>query len=182
MATTVQIRNSEGTAKIRNPIGVIALTFITLGIYGIFWYYFINREMRDLGQAHNTEELGTSPGMSVLAVTLGAFIIVPPFVSLYNTAKRVQAAQRLAGREPMNGWLALALFLLFSPAFYAYMQDSLNKVWEIQAGGAPALPGQGADMPPAPPPAPAPEATPAGEAPPPPPPAGGPGAPPPPQQ
>lgn len=165
MATEVQIRNSEGTAKIRSPIGVIALSFITLGIYAIFWYYFINREMRDLGRANNTEELGTSPGMSVLAITLGAFIIVPPFVSIYNTCKRVMAASRLSGRDPMNGWLALVLFIVFSPALYAYMQDSLNKVWEVQAGGQPALPGQEDAVPAPPPPEPAPA-----EAPPPPPP------------
>jgi hypothetical protein len=131
MAEQVQITDSPGTAKIRSPLGVAVLSVVTLGIYAIFWYYFINREMRDLGAAHNTDELGTSPGTSVLAVTLGAFIIVPAVISLINTFKRVQAAQRLGGGgEPINGWIGLILAIVISPALYAYEQSGLNKVWE----------------------------------------------------
>ena len=36
----------DATAKIRNPLGVIGLTLITLGIYFFFWWYYINREMK----------------------------------------------------------------------------------------------------------------------------------------
>jgi hypothetical protein len=131
MAEQVQIKDSAGTAKLRSPLGVAVLSVVTLGIYAIFWYYFINREMRDLGRAHNTEELGTSPGTSVVAVTLGALIIVPAVLSLINTFKRVQAAQRLGGEsEPLNGWIALILAIVISPALYAYEQSGLNGVWE----------------------------------------------------
>jgi hypothetical protein len=45
----------------------------------------------------------------------------------------VQAAQRLAGVDPINGWIGLILILVFSPAFYAYMQSGLNSVWKAQA-------------------------------------------------
>jgi hypothetical protein len=110
---------------------------ITLFVYAAFWWYFMNRELRDLGRAHNSQELGDSPGLSVLAVTLGALIIVPPFVSAYNTCKRIQAAQRLSGeRDPLNGWIALVLYViwvtglsLFFPIAFGYMQSELNKVW-----------------------------------------------------
>jgi len=136
MAQVVPIAGAGSSAKIRNIVGVPALGLITLGIYIFFWWYFIHRELRDYGRARNTDELGTSPGTSVLAITLGALIIVPAIVSLVRGFKRVQAAQRLTGLDPINGWIGLILFLVFSPAYYAYMQSGLNNVWKAQAQAA----------------------------------------------
>jgi Domain of unknown function (DUF4234) len=130
MAREIRIQGSEGTAKIRSLWAVALLPIITIGIYFFFWWYFIHRELRDLGRAKNTNELGDSPGTSLLAVTLGALIIVPALMSIYRGFKRVQAAQRLAGAEPINGWIGLILFLVITPAFYAYVQSGLNAVWE----------------------------------------------------
>ena len=67
-------------AKVRNPLGVLGLSLITLGIYFFFWWYYINREMRDFGRARNAD-LGQNPTNSVLAVSLGALIIVPLIVT-----------------------------------------------------------------------------------------------------
>ncbi|HKF14350.1 MAG TPA: DUF4234 domain-containing protein [Gaiellaceae bacterium] len=136
MAQEVQIRGTEARAKLRSVVWVIVLELITLAIYGFFWWYFIHRELRDYGRAKNTKELGTSPGTSLLAITLGLLIIVPALVSIYNGFKRVQAAQRLSGIEPINGWIGLILFLVFYPAYMGYMQSGLNAVWHAQAGGA----------------------------------------------
>jgi len=86
--------------------------------------------MADLGRARNSAELGDSPVKSVLAITLGALVIVPAIISTVTTFKRVQAAQRLAGQAPISGWLGLVLFIVISPALYAYMQSGLNGVWE----------------------------------------------------
>jgi hypothetical protein len=61
VAQSVQIAPGAGFAKIRNPWGVLGLSLITLGIYYVFWWYFINREMRDAGNA-NGVDLGQSPG------------------------------------------------------------------------------------------------------------------------
>jgi hypothetical protein len=130
VAREIRIQGSEGTAKLRSLWAVALLPIITIGIYFFFWWYFIHRELRDLGRAKNTDELGDSPGTSLLAVTLGALIIVPALVSIYRGFKRVQAAQRLAGGEPINGWIGLILFFVITPAFYAYIQSGLNAVWE----------------------------------------------------
>ena len=138
MAEVVSIEGTEATAKIRSVVWVIVLEIITLFIYGFFWWYFIHRELRDYGRTKNTNELGTSPGTSLLAITLGALIIVPALVSFYNGFKRVQAAQRLTGIEPINGWIGLILFLVFYPAFMGYMQSGLNAVWQAQAATTPA--------------------------------------------
>ena len=136
MAEVVRIEGTEATAKIRSVVWVIVLELITFGIYGFFWWYFIHREMRDYGRTKNTTELGTSPGTSLLAITLGLLIIVPALVSVFNGFKRVQAAQRLTGRTPINGWIGLVLFIVFYPALMGYMQSGLNPVWQAQASGS----------------------------------------------
>ena len=137
MAEEVQIAGTEARAKIRSPWAAALLPIVTLGIYYFVWYYKINREMADLGRARGkTDELGDSPGTSLLATTLGALIIVPAILSTIHTAQRIQRAQRLMGIEPqLNGWLALVLYLLIAPGFWAYEQSELNKVWN--AGGEP---------------------------------------------
>jgi small-conductance mechanosensitive channel len=133
VAELVPIAGTGATAKIRSPLAVAIFVLITLGIYSWFYWYFINREMRDYGRAKGTDELGTSPGTSVLAVTLGALIIVPAIVSIVRTFGRVQKTQRLAGETPLNGWIALILIIVISPAFYAYLQSGLNGAWRAQA-------------------------------------------------
>jgi hypothetical protein len=126
------------TAKIRNPIVVAILSFVTLGIYVIFWWYYINREMADYGGARDTKELGDDPGTSTLALFPGGLVVVPAIWTTVTTFQRTQAAQRLTGQTPLNGWLAFVLVLVFSPAFAGYMQSGLNSAW--QSVGSPAEP------------------------------------------
>ena len=137
MAEQVQIQGSPEPGRIRNPLGVIGLTLITLGIYGIVWYYKVNKELAAMGKARGTEECGTSPMTSLLAITVGCLIIVPPFVSVYKTWTRLTAAERLtgtpAGMEPGLGFL---LSLLLSPVGTYILQSNMNKVLKQQAGGA----------------------------------------------
>ena len=137
MAEVVQIPGAGSTAKIRSVFAPALLPFITLLIYLFCWWYFINREMSDFGKAKGSNELGDSPTKSVLAITLGALVIVPAIWSTVTTFKRVQAAQRLAGVEPLNGWIGLILYLVISPAFYAYVQSGLNNVWRAVAAAGP---------------------------------------------
>src|SRR4051812_28449312 len=168
MAEEIQISGSSERGKIRNPLGVIGLTIITIGIYLIFWYYFVNKELAEIGKAKGTDELGTSPGTSVLAITLGVFILVPPFVSVYNTCKRLQAAERLTGAQPgMEPGLLFVIWIFISPVAEYIFQSNMNKVLQTQAGGG------GGQIPAAPPQAaapPAPEAQPTEPTQPPPPP------------
>jgi Domain of unknown function (DUF4234) len=140
VADVVAIEGAGSFAKVRSVVWVIVLELVTLSIYGFFWWYFIHRELRDYGKARGTTELGTSPGTSLLAVTLGLLVIVPALVSIFNGFKRVQAAQRLTGIEPLNGWIGLILFLVFYPALMGYMQSGLNAVWQAQAPAAQAQP------------------------------------------
>ena len=135
MADVVQIEGASSTAKIRHPLGVVGLTLITLGIYFLFWYYFVNREMRDYGVAHGTEECGTSPGMSLAAMTLGWLIIVPPFVSIYFSWKRLNAASGIAGAGPgFDAGLGLLLWIFISPVAMSIFQMKLNDAWRAMSG------------------------------------------------
>jgi uncharacterized protein DUF4234 len=129
MAEVVQIPAAGSTAKIRNIIAVAVLSVVTLGIYLVCWWYFINRELADLGRARGTDELGDSPTKSTLALFPGALIIVPALWTTVTTFQRVQKAQSITGQNPINGWLGLVLYIVLSPAMYAYMQSGLNSVW-----------------------------------------------------
>jgi hypothetical protein len=157
MAEEVAIAGTESRAKLRNPLGVVGLSIITIGIYYVFWWYFINREMRDFGRARGTD-LGQNPGNSVLALTLGALIIVPAIVTLWTTCDRIQRTQETAGVErPASGPIIFVLLLLIGPVGVWYAQHELNKAWTAQAGAgsAASLPAsQPAPQPAPPPPAP----------------------------
>ena len=132
MAYEMEIRQSGDRVKIRNPWAVALLPLITLGIYHLVWWYRINREMRDYGQARGYD-LGQNPTNSLLALFPGAIIIVPALVTYWRGTKRAMGASRLAGQEPVNGWIAIILYLLLAPALWAYIQISLNKVWLAEA-------------------------------------------------
>jgi hypothetical protein len=137
LAQEVRIEGTTATAKVRNIVAVAILPFITLGVYLVVWWYRINREMADLGRAKGTTDLGDSPGKSTLALAPGFLLIVPAIWTTVTTFQRVQAAQRATGQTPINGWLGLVLYLVFSPAFYAYMQSGLNSAWKAQGDVAP---------------------------------------------
>jgi hypothetical protein len=146
MAQEIQIPGAAATAKIRHPLAVIGLTLITLGIYGVFWWYFINREMADLGQgmadlgqANGVPELGDNPILSVLAVTIGSLIIIPPFVSHWRTLKRIETAQnRVLGSNNISPILLFVLIFipLVNLVVTPLMQSNLNQVWERSAAPA----------------------------------------------
>lgn len=143
MAQEVLIGGGPAQAKLRNPWGVFGLLLVTLGIYGIFWWYYVNREMRDYGRSAGYD-LGQNPRNSALALFPGGLIIVPALITYWNGTKRMQATQRVAGVPPLNGWIALVLFLLLSVAFPPYLQSELNKAWRTVGT---ALPGE--SLPPA---------------------------------
>lgn len=143
MAQTVVISGSHKTAKLRNPVGVVALNVVTIGIHTFFWWYYVNRELADFGRARNARELGDSPGLSALALMLGVFtLFVATVLTVVGTTKRVQRAQELCGVEPLSGWLAAILWLFtFGIGGPIYLQSQLNKVWEAPAQAKALAPG-----------------------------------------
>ena len=132
MADLVQLSGTDAQVKVRDPLAVVLFTIITLGIYMIFWWYFINREMADLGRAKGIADLGEEPIWSVVAITVGALVIIPPFVSLWRTCRRIERAQsNVLGSNNfspiLNFILALIPIVQFVVPFL--MQSNLNQVW-----------------------------------------------------
>jgi drug/metabolite transporter (DMT)-like permease len=119
--------------KRRNPWGVWLLGIVTLGVYIFVWYYKTNNELDNYGETNN-------PTTALLAITIGWFIIVPPFVSYYRTAERIMRAQERSGAtERMVPVLSLLLWFVHAGVPFAlpYNQSQLNKVWDaLAASGA----------------------------------------------
>ena len=121
-----QLTVAGARVKIRSPWGVFVLSVVTLGIYYLVWYYKINRELRDFG-------IGTSPLTSLVAISIGGLIVVPPFVSIWNTLGRIAEAERRAGvPDPISQGLGLVLYVIaffLLPIELPYMQAHLNRAW-----------------------------------------------------
>ncbi len=150
MAYEMKIRGTEEEVKVRSPWAVALLPIITLGIYHLVWWYKINKELKAYGAAKGYD-LGQNPTNSLLALFPGGFIIVPALITYWRGTKRAQGAAKIAGKEPVNGWLCIVLYLVISIGFWAYIQSSLNKVWEAEAEplvGGEAPPATGDEMPP----------------------------------
>jgi len=150
MAYEMQIRQTQDRVKIRSPWAAALLPIVTLGIYHLVWWYRINRELRDYGRAKGYD-LGQNPTNSLLALFPGGLIVVPALVTYWRGVKRVIGASRLNGQEPVNGWIAIILFVLIPFALWAYLQVALNRVWEAEADpieGMPAPPPPADQMPP----------------------------------
>jgi len=153
MAEIVTIEGQE--FKKRSPWGAWGLGLITIGIYGIVWYYKINDEAR-----RYLRDDTIKPVLSVLAIIPGVILLVPPFVSYFRTGARIVRMEENAGIqktvEPVLGLIAALVYSLH----IVYYQSHLNTIWERYQAGTPAMPS--ASTPPAvPPPPPAPEMPPA---------------------
>jgi len=169
MAYEMKIRGTESEVKVRSPWAAALLPLITFGIYHLVWWYRINRELSEYGKAKGYD-LGQNPTNSLLALFPGFLIIVPPLVSYWRGTKRVMGASQLAGKEQLNGWIAIVLYLFISPALWAYIQVSLNDIWRQEAealAGQEPPPAPAAEMPPPLPPEQQQPATPPSEPPPP---------------
>jgi Domain of unknown function (DUF4234) len=142
VAQTVVVGNQ--TFKKRNVVGVwLGLPLITFGIYTYVWIYKVNDEARRFLQDDSIK-----PALSVLAFIPGFILIVPPFVTIYRTGKRIARMEAAAG-SPSRAEPALGLILGFVFALYSlYYQGHLNALWDryLPAAGASPL------MPPPPPP------------------------------
>jgi hypothetical protein len=122
--------------KKRDPLGVLGLSFITFGIYWWYWYWAINDELRRFEKDETIR-----PGIALLAVTLGWFLIVPPFISMYNTSLHVvKDQQRLGIVQQLSPAINVILLLFIGIATGIYTQEHLNRIWDAARGASPSLP------------------------------------------
>ena len=96
--------------KNRNPIVVVLLTFITFGIYGLYWEVSTKIEMKKLGADIPT-----------------AWLIIIPIANLWWIYKYCMGVEKITGGK-VSGVLALVLMLVLSFVGMAIIQDAFNKV------------------------------------------------------
>ena len=128
MAETVMI---EGRPYLkRNPLGVLGLMMITLGIYFLYWYWKINDELREF-----EHDESISPTRSLMAMLFGWILIVPPFIAMYNTAKHVRGIEERMGLQAIEPALVIVIMLVFSFGNGMYVQEHLNRIWDSASAG-----------------------------------------------
>jgi hypothetical protein len=110
--------------KKRNVVGVwLGLPIITLGIYGLVWFYKVHAEL--FAYDRRTGDAATGALLSLIFgfLTLGIW----PLVMFVKLAGRIAQAQRAAGLSPScNGGIGFLLGIFgFGVLYY---QIELNKV------------------------------------------------------
>jgi hypothetical protein len=107
--------------KVRSPAAVIIFSIISFGIYAIYWYYQVGREMKE----YNGSGLGP-----VANLLLGLFFAI---VLLFTIPNDVKATYEAAGKQtdisaltgfwnliPIVGWII----------WVVKVQGRLNTLWE----------------------------------------------------
>lgn len=125
---------------VHRPWVTFLISVLTLGLYQVYWHYAVNRDLNDYGRRlGGSSGLRVRPWLSVLALTLGALVLVPAFVTIWRTFRRIQRAGVLAGVErPLDPWLGLMLLLgaiiWIVPIVALYEQSHVNDVWKLSGG------------------------------------------------
>jgi hypothetical protein len=109
-----------------DPTKVWLLCIFTCGVYYAIWYHRMAKELGQWSQG----QIETDPGTSVLAVTLGACVLVPPYISWAGTLGRIRQAQQMVGLEPKAQFGTWFLYTLLAGYGYYWIQEQLNEIAE----------------------------------------------------
>jgi hypothetical protein len=110
----------------------ILLFIVTLGLYGWYWVFKTQEEIKQ----HTGDGLGGVLGLVI-------WILINP-VSAFVIPSEIGNMYKRDGREPpVTGWTGLWLFpglLLIVPAivWFVKVQRALNRYWESKAAAVPA--------------------------------------------
>ncbi len=114
-----------GVVKVRDPVVVVVLTIVTLGIYHLYWTYQVYRELKE------TQRVGIGPGLGlVLAILLGIvnwFVLPSEVGNMYERqgeAKPVSGVTGFWNLIPIVGWII----------WLVKVQNALNRQWEAMGG------------------------------------------------
>ncbi|MFH1394120.1 MAG: DUF4234 domain-containing protein [Candidatus Micrarchaeota archaeon] len=99
--------------KKRNPLFVVAVSFITAFIYGLYWFYQTRRELNEL----------TKKDSNPLLHTLGLFV---PFVNLYVLWKYCEDVE-IASKKARDKVILFLAWIVFFPVAQYLTQEELNK-------------------------------------------------------
>jgi Domain of unknown function (DUF4234) len=105
----------------------ILLFIVTLGVYGWYWVFKTQDEVKN----HSGQGVGGVIGLVI-------YILINP-VTWFLVPSEVGKMYRLDGREaPFTGWTGLWLLLPIVGAFvwFIKIQGALNRYWESKATAA----------------------------------------------
>ena len=105
--------------KRRNMGMQIVLYIVTLGIYGIYWYYVTSKEMVE------NKNLEGSPG-------LWTVLLFIPIANLYSYWKHSEAVDALTDSQ-YNKFLIFVLWIYLAPVVWVLAQLELNKRATVDA-------------------------------------------------
>ena len=140
MARRVVVRGVD--IRLRRPWVCFVLAIVTFGLYYLYWYYVSNRDLTEYGERIDpaSNPLRVSPGVALLAITFGWFLIIPPFISQWRFYRRIRRAQTLAGQDPkineVGGFVLFLIALVLLPFEIPYAQAHLNRLWEHESAEA----------------------------------------------
>jgi len=129
----VSTTSTESRGALGQPRGVafvVILTFVTLGIYTLYWIYKTSEEMRQ----HTGEGIGGVLGLVV-------WLVVSP-VMAFVVPSEIGKMYAKDGREPpVNGWTGLwlfpfGIFIIPMIVWFVKVQRALNRYWESAGAGS----------------------------------------------
>ena len=119
------------TGPLGQPRGIgfgILMFIVTIGIYGVYWAY------------KTQEEIKQHSGIGVGGVVGLVIWIVAGFVSIFLIPSDIGKMYKADGREaPMTGWTGLwpLLPIVGGIVWFVKVQGALNHYWESKASPAP---------------------------------------------
>lgn len=113
--------------RVRHPIGVLVLSYLTLGIYFLFW---TARALRECSAYSGNKDMNPRTELSLM-------LIFPPYaayLAVFVLPELIRRAQALAGAPEAAALRPAVLFLnpflfLVLPFLAAIEQEILNQVW-----------------------------------------------------
>jgi hypothetical protein len=124
-AAAATIKPRAGSPR---SVGIVILLYIvTLGIYGLYWYYVTHDEMkRETGE-------GLGGGIALLITILAG--IVMPFITANEVGKMYEKAGHAKPVSAATGfWVFPGALIIIGPFIWiAKVQGALNRYWEGQA-------------------------------------------------
>ena len=113
----------SGPFPARNPVAEWLLC-VFVPFYSLYWFYRANKDLQ-MWSGGRIDFNGTN---SMLAITIGWFILVPPFVAWASFMGRIREAQGMAGLpQTANFWGSIGRGILLSYNI-KWHQDQFNEI------------------------------------------------------
>jgi hypothetical protein len=118
--TSMPQASASSAFKVRSPAAVIIFSIITFGIYALYWYYQLGREMKE----YNGSGLGP-----VANLLLGIFVGIVLVFTIPNDVKATyEAAGKMTNISALTGFWNLIPFVGWI-IWVVKVQSRLNILW-----------------------------------------------------